>query len=677
MPPKRKEKIGTRGGDEMNDVRMEDGGDDRVIVMDAEVAVGLQQDEWGGMDGDREMGLPSQQEGSEDDIEDITEDDNDNQVEGGVEDDNDSQVQDGGAASGGSANQTVANDAQQRDQAMHDLQKNWGCTTIQDAFPPKPDTWLKGCMDMEKKRFKLRDFHTEKLLLLQQLSFLTVGKSKEIKEKMAAKWHYRNHNETKRVGGHADTKQRNLREDLQELYDDAEKENAESERKRKASHEGDKGIKRARVSDDDDEDEDAEDSAKPSTCIVGSTIQTRKDRNDALKEIYASWGIDTLVGHFPDNLYKAGTIDDTDLDAGVIELLRGLSRITNTREQGEETRLELQKSLWGVKEFDREDVLPRLQHFSHPYFDAVADAAAERRRQEHNGSSMEDQDAEAAGMKQNGKAPATRARGDNTRKLAARPTTAQDKAGKRGARAQSQGNALLRRHLERVAANAACKQGQPEKISQSPRLGTSFSSDAPVAPGNRAKAAKRGDRRAQAPPQTPNPHATEKQKAPAGRTLGTAKPVREKVDATKKPIESGPQNEKREFIVRATPIGLDGDLEQRPDQQAPLPSLEQSNEQQAEIEVIVTGLPDLHSISSIPGPSAALAPFLEPSAPQLSTHPIEPQNPRSHSLIQDTNTPSTIHAAWAAVRIVEARVRVAQDQRVVAALQGRPERQQA
>jgi hypothetical protein len=180
----------------MDDVEMDDGDDDRVIVMDTEVAAGLQQDEWGGMDGDGGMDLSSEQEESgeseddseddwEDDIGDDREDDNDNDMEDAPPPDNEDE--DVGAVSGAAANQTVANNARQRDQVMHDLHRNWGCTTIQDAFPSKPNTWLKGSMDMEKKRFNLEDFDIETLLLLQQLSSLTMGKSKEIKEKMAVK----------------------------------------------------------------------------------------------------------------------------------------------------------------------------------------------------------------------------------------------------------------------------------------------------------------------------------------------------------------------------------------------------------------------------------------------------------------------------------------------------------
>ena len=102
---------------------------------------------------------------------------------------------------------------------------------------------------MKKKKFDLKDLDTAILLRFQQLSRLTVGASDDIKEKIRKKWYTRNHDKDKRVGDTPVIKQQNLLEDLEDLCDKAEEEQAEF--KRKAEEDEDGTQERARASDDD------------------------------------------------------------------------------------------------------------------------------------------------------------------------------------------------------------------------------------------------------------------------------------------------------------------------------------------------------------------------------------------------------------------------------------------
>ncbi|KAI4620376.1 hypothetical protein J4E80_004902 [Alternaria sp. BMP 0032] len=386
-------------------------GDDHNTTHDEEIALGLQQED----------------EGEEEAI-DWNENDDESNEEAQIED-----------SSSSSDDSTASYEARQRQRAEREIIENWACSSIEGAFPP--NTWLKGQMDVKKKKFDLKNLDTAILLRFQQLSRLTVGASDDIKEKIRKKWYTRNHDKDKRVGDTPVKKQQNLLEDLEDLCDEAEEKQAESKRKAEEDEDG------ARISDD-DEDDESDASSEVSIPVAGSTIQTLRDRYSALEQIYENWGIQTIVGHFTDGLHREDVTDDADLDAGVIERLRDLSEVTNTARHGRRLRERLSESLQGLREYDLERVVARITLVGNYYVNVRAEKEERRARGEtvsDSSDSEEEKSREADKRKRKskskgkgkGKAPAARLEANESPKPRVKRRPAQQKSQKKKPVAQS------------------------------------------------------------------------------------------------------------------------------------------------------------------------------------------------------------------------------------------------
>jgi len=393
--------------EEVEDGIVSGGDDDPDTVHDEEIALGLQQEE----------------ESEEEAI-----DWDENHAE------SNEQAQNEGSSSS-SDDSTASYEARQRQRAEREIVENWACSSIEGAFPP--NTWLKGQMDVKKKKFDLKNLDTAILLRFQQLSRLTVGASDDIKEKIRKKWYTRNHDQYKRVGDSPVKKQRNLLEDLEDLCDEAEEEQAELKRKAEEDEDG------ARISGDDEEDE-SDTSSEPSMPVAGSSIQTLRDRYSTLEQIYENWGIQTIVGRFTDGLHRDDVTDDADLDAGVIERLRDLSEVTNTARHGRRIRYRLWESFRGLREYDVERVVARIILVGHWYVNVRAERQERRERGEtvsDSSDSEEEEPGEAdkkkGKRKGKGKAPATRAEANESPKPKVKRRPAQQKAQKKNTVAKS------------------------------------------------------------------------------------------------------------------------------------------------------------------------------------------------------------------------------------------------
>ena len=351
MPPKEKKKAKMPPVcEETDDGVASDDIDDPATVHDEEVALGLQQE-------DKEVGS-DWEENEDHNIEDTySQFDDESQDE---------------SASASSADSNASYVARQRQRAKREIMENWACSSIERAFPPK--SWLIGNMSMTKKKnpFKLEDLDTEILLLLQRLSRVTVGASSAIKKKIYRKWDLRHHSMEKHVGTNLVDKQRNILEDLQDLYKDAE----QAELIRKA------------------EEDESDASSVSNIPVAGSTIQTLRDRYSALEQVYENWGIQTLVGHFTDGLHREDVTDDDNLDAGVIERLRDLSEVVNTAAHGRRIRRRLWRSLRALEEYDVERVVARIALVGHWYVNVQAEREERRERGEpvSDSSDSEDED---------------------------------------------------------------------------------------------------------------------------------------------------------------------------------------------------------------------------------------------------------------------------------------------
>jgi len=381
------------------------GDDDPDTVHDEEIALGLQQEE----------------ESEEEAI-----DWDENHAESNDEAQNE-------ASSSSSDDPTASYETRQRQRAEREILENWACSSIEGAFPP--NTWLKGQMDVKKKKFDLKNLDTAILLRFQQLSRLTVGASDDVKEKIRKKWYTRNHDKDKRVGDTPVKKQQNLLEDLEDLCDEAEEEQAEL--KRKAEEDED----RAPISDDDEEDE-SDASSEVSIPVAGSSIQTLRDRYSALEQIYENWGIQTIVGRFTDGLHREDLTDDADLDAGVIERLRDLSEVTNTAAHGRRIRERLEESLCELREYDVERVVARIALVGHYYVNVRVERQERRERGETVSDSSDSEEeksreADKRKSKGNGKAPATRSKANESPKPKVKRRPAQQKAQKKNPVARS------------------------------------------------------------------------------------------------------------------------------------------------------------------------------------------------------------------------------------------------
>ncbi|KAH6865450.1 hypothetical protein BKA58DRAFT_461278 [Alternaria rosae] len=444
MPPKRKNQAKMPPvGQAIDDGVVSDGDDDPRTVFDQEIALGLVQED--------------------DEEEDLDWNEND--------DESDNEAQNEGSASS-SVDSTSSYVARQRQRAEREILENWACSSIEGAFPSK--TWLKGKMDVEKKKFDLRDLNTAILLLFRRLSRLTVGASDDIKEKIREKWKFRNHDKVKRVGDDPITKQQNLLEDLQDLYDDAEKEQAEL--RRKAEEYEARTEEQAGMSDDEEEDE-SDASSESSIPVAGSTIQTLRGRYSALEQIYENWGIQTIVGHFTDGLHREDVKDDDKLDAGVIERLRDLSEVTNSAAHGRRIRRRLWRSLRGLEEYDVERVVARVALVGHYYVNIQAEREERRARGEIVGDSSDSEDEEPGEAdkekekgKGKGKAPATRAEANESANPKSKRRPAQQKVQKRKPAAQSRiddpdaSSESERRRSERISNREAGRKGRPSLV---------------------------------------------------------------------------------------------------------------------------------------------------------------------------------------------------------------------
>ncbi|KAI4680791.1 hypothetical protein J4E81_009975 [Alternaria sp. BMP 2799] len=406
MPPKGKKKAEMPPVyEETDDGVASDGVDDPSTAHDEEIALGLQQED----------------ESEEEDI-DWNE----------VDDEPNEEAQNEGSSSS-SDDSTASYETRQRQRAEREILENWVCSSIEGAFPP--NTWLKGQMDVKKKKFDLKNLDTAILLNFQQLSRLTVGASDDIKEKIRKKWYTRNHDKDKRVGDTPVKKQQNLLEDLEDLCEEAEEKNAELKRKVEEDEDG------ARISDDDEEDE-SDASSEVSIPVAGSTIQTLRDRFSALEQIYENWGVQTIVGRFTDGLHREDVTDDADLDAGVIERLRDLSEVTNTARHGRRIRERLWESLDGLRGYDVERVVARIALVGNYYVNVRAEKEERRARGETVSDSSDSEEeksreADESKRKGKGKAPATRSEGNESPKPKVKRRPAQQKVHKRKPAAKS------------------------------------------------------------------------------------------------------------------------------------------------------------------------------------------------------------------------------------------------
>ncbi|KAI4906088.1 hypothetical protein J4E90_010936 [Alternaria incomplexa] len=438
---------------EVEDGMVSDGDDDPHTVHDEEIALGLQQEN----------------ESEEEAI-----DWNENDDEPNEEAQNE-------ASSSSSDDSTTTYVARQRQRAEREILENWACSSIEDAFPPK--TWLKGQMDVEKKNFDLKNLDTAILLRFQQLSRLTVGASDDVKEKIRKKWYTRNHDKDKRVGDTPVIKQQNLLEDLEDLCDEAEEEQAEL--KRKAEEDEDRAL----ISDDDEEDE-SDASSESSIPAAGLTIQTLRDRYSALEQVYENWGIQTLVGRFTDGLHREDVTDDADLDAGVIERLRDLSEITNTARHGRRIRERLCESLDGLREYDVERVVARIALVGHYYVNVRAEKAERRVRGEtvsDSSDSEEEKSREADKRKRKGKGkgkvPATRSKANESPKPKVKRRPAQQKAQKK--------NPVARNRPDDLGVPSESGQRRSGRLAKLPRAHYG----PPSSPGKQTNAAVAADNR--------------------------------------------------------------------------------------------------------------------------------------------------------------------------------------
>ncbi|CAI9626334.1 unnamed protein product [Alternaria burnsii] len=255
---------------------------------------------------------------------------------------------------------------------------NWKIRKLKEILRVKgtSESWLKGTTnidDHEWNKETLRDF--------RELSRLTKDKRDVAIAHIAKRLQRRKHKSGgEGTGSSRDDKEPRLRADLKAICADLEeKRKADDDNEGDEELAGPKKKKPKTKGSSPEDDEDGVDSTLDDFAI-GTEIQNKEDRDDALIRICKNLGTTSLLGFLPAGLHPVGVNSDGDLDWRIVRKMLDFSNAVKTKAQRDMLRQELVEQVAGKTGLDSDMVCADIALGGEQCYRQVRHAEKDNRR---------------------------------------------------------------------------------------------------------------------------------------------------------------------------------------------------------------------------------------------------------------------------------------------------------